>query len=152
MKNKKFILNLCINVFLLVLVIIGIILLMVTSSNKNVREYLNVYENKIVDASIIFLVLGFLVATMQIGVIVLSILKKYSSIERILSIFIAGLLALPFSGIFVSLYNYNTLQIIVLAFLLIVYLGNIAYEIYKLLNASKELNDNEDKYFSGLNN
>lgn len=152
-KNKQFILDQIINVFLLALVILGTTLLKVVNNTKDITSYLNEYEKKIMDAYLIFFIIGIALAIIIGVIIALSFLKKFKSIVRILSIFTAGVIAIPFTGIFVSLCKNNVAQIIVLVLLLMVYLGNIAYQVYLLINDSKEINNGkEEAYFSGLNN
>lgn len=152
-KNKKFIFDQIINVFLLALVILGTTLLKVTNETPDIIGYLNDYEKKIIDAYLIFFIVGIVLAILIGAIIALSFIKKLSSITRILSIFTAGVIAIPFAGIFVALCKNNTAQIIILILLLIVYLGNIAYQVFLLINESKEINKGkEEAYFSGLNN
>lgn len=153
MKQKReFIINLCINGFLLALVLVGIILLLITAKNPDITGYLNDYEKKIVDAYLVFFISGIIVSITIIAEIVFSFLPKFTNPSRILSVFSAGALALPLAGIFVSACKNNYLQITLLVFLLLIYLGNIGYQLYLLFNQSKEENKKEETYFSGLNN
>lgn len=145
----KFILNQCINVILLALVIVGIILLNVTKMNNDLVGYFNDYEKKIIDSYLIFFITGIIVAIFLLASIIISFLKL-EHVNRILSIFTAGLLAIPLAGIFVACCKNNGLQIFILILLLIVYLGNIAYQLFLLISAGKEVDKKEDSYFKEL--
>ena len=149
-KKLRFVSEIVINAFLFALVVLGVILLYVTAKTPDVLSYLNDYEKRIIDASLLFFIIGIILAVFILGIIVLCVIHKAASIKRILSIFTAGLLAIPLTGIFVSLCKNNGAQIAVLVLLLITYLGNIAYQIYLLITDSKKIDKKEDNYFKEL--
>lgn len=152
-KGWKFILNQGINVFLLALVILGTTLLKITASNKDIVGFFNDYEKKIIDAYQFIFIFGIIIAILLGVLIGLSFISKLSNLNKILSMFIAGVIAIPFTGIFVSLCKNNPLQITVLIILLIVYLGNITYQLYTLINLSKSIDKGaSENYFHGLDN
>ena len=148
-EKKKFILNQCINVILLVLVIIGTTLLNLVSKDSDLVGYFNDYEKKITDSYLIFFITGIIVALL-LGISMAISFLKLENVNRIISIFTAGLLALPLAGIFVACCKNNSLQIFILVLLLIIYLGNIAYQLYLLISAGKEVDKKEDTYFKEL--
>lgn len=149
-KKLRFASEIAINAILFALVVLGVILLYVTAKQPDVLSYLNEYEKRIIDASLLFFILGIILAVLILGILILCIIHKASNIKRILSIFTAGLLAIPLAGIFVSLCKNNGAQIAVLVLLLITYLGNIAYQIYLLITDSKKIEKKEDYYFKEL--
>lgn len=149
-KKLRFASEIAINAFLFALVVLGVILLYITAKQPDVLSYLNEYEKRIIDASLLFFILGIILAVLILGILILCIIHKASSIKRILSIFTAGLLAIPLAGIFVSLCKNKSAQVAVLVLLLITYLGNIAYQIYLLITDSKKIEKKEDYYFKEL--
>lgn len=152
-KKWKIILDLGINVFLLALVILGTTLLKATADNSDMVGFLNDYEKKIIDASMFFFVFGIIIAILLGLSIGLQFLPKLTNMNKILSIFIAGIIAIPFTGIFVALCKNNGLQITILVFLLIIYFGNICYQVYTLVNLGKSIDGGKaESYFHGLDN
>ena len=97
-KKLRFASEIAINAFLFALVVLGVILLYVTAKQPDVLSYLNEYEKRIIDASLLFFILGIILAVLILGILILCIIHKASNIKRILSIFTAGLLAIPLAA------------------------------------------------------
>ena len=58
-KKLRFVSEIVINAFLFALVVLGVILLYVTAKQPDVLSYLNDYEKRIIDASLLFFIIFF---------------------------------------------------------------------------------------------